>query len=201
MTAQNLAQLVVTGDWTKKKLKVYPSDFSQIPQGTGVYGYQQAMGDPLKCGPLHEAAGGMVFFDNGVKQEDFTGFLRMMDVPVKEKKYAVFMEDAANPGKQGFLRQVRFVDRFALRYMFRALDEQEYNAFPEQSVALSEGLWLFMESEQQRWGRNFWEGPQLAGLFGGDGYCAREKLSFGFMVENDYHHVYRMWSRAWLVTK
>ena len=41
----------------------------------------------------------------------------------------------------------------------------------------------------------------LAGMFGGDGDDSREKLSFGRMVENGYHHVYRIWSRAWLVTK
>ena len=36
---------------------------------------------------------------------------------------------------------------------------------------------------------------------GGDGDYAVEELSFGFMLENEYNQVYRIWSRAWLVTK
>jgi hypothetical protein len=35
--------------------------------------------------------------------------------------------------------------------------------------------------------------------FGGDGERAKESLAFGFMVENAYYGVYRIWSRAWLV--
>lgn len=37
--------------------------------------------------------------------------------------------------------------------------------------------------------------------FGGDGEWARESLAFGFLVENQYHSIYRIWTRAWLVTK
>ena len=36
---------------------------------------------------------------------------------------------------------------------------------------------------------------------GGDGDWAKESLCFGLMVENGYQGVYRIWSRAWLVTK
>jgi hypothetical protein len=42
---------------------------------------------------------------------------------------------------------------------------------------------------------------RLSGTFGGDGYWAKESLCFGFLVENNYRGVYRIWSRAWLVTK
>jgi hypothetical protein len=42
---------------------------------------------------------------------------------------------------------------------------------------------------------------ELSGTFGGDGDWAQESLCFGFMIENAYHGVYRMWSRAWLITK
>jgi hypothetical protein len=42
---------------------------------------------------------------------------------------------------------------------------------------------------------------KLTGTFGRDGDWAREALCFGFTVENAFHGVYRIWSRAWLVTK
>ncbi|MEI9999893.1 MAG: hypothetical protein WDO13_12425 [Verrucomicrobiota bacterium] len=42
---------------------------------------------------------------------------------------------------------------------------------------------------------------QLRGTFGGDGDWAKESLCFGLLVENNDLGVYRLWSRAWLVTK
>jgi hypothetical protein len=41
----------------------------------------------------------------------------------------------------------------------------------------------------------------LYGAMGGDGDWAKEELCFGFMMENEYHGVCRIWTRAWLVTK
>ena len=38
-------------------------------------------------------------------------------------------------------------------------------------------------------------------MFGGDGDWAKEELAFGCMVENVDLGIYRIWSRAWLVTK
>jgi hypothetical protein len=34
-----------------------------------------------------------------------------------------------------------------------------------------------------------------------DGDWAKESLCFGFMMENEYHGICRIWTRAWLVTK
>ena len=36
---------------------------------------------------------------------------------------------------------------------------------------------------------------------GGDGDMADEVLAFGFMVENSYYGIYRIWGRAWLIKK
>lgn len=43
--------------------------------------------------------------------------------------------------------------------------------------------------------------PNLSGAMGGDGDYAKEKLCFGLLVENPFGHVYRIWSRAWPLTK
>jgi hypothetical protein len=42
---------------------------------------------------------------------------------------------------------------------------------------------------------------KLSGTLGGDGDWAKESLAFGFLVENSYWAVYRVWSRPRLVTK
>jgi hypothetical protein len=42
---------------------------------------------------------------------------------------------------------------------------------------------------------------ELRGTLHGDGDWAKEKLAFGFMIENGSNGVYRVWSRPWLVTK
>lgn len=60
-------------------------------------------------------------------------------------------------------------------------------------------VWTFVQSQQQVWG--IYNTSQLSGVMGGDGDWAKEALAFGLMVENAYHGVYRIWSRAWLVTK
>ena len=68
-----------------------------------------------------------------------------------------------------------------------------------QTVSIGDLIWKFIEDQQREYGKGY--SAQLDGLFGGDGDWAKEKLAFGFLVENEYQGVYRLWSRAWLVTK
>ena len=56
------------------------------------------------------------------------------------------------------------------------------------------------ECWKRRVGTSFGD-SRIDGKMGGDGDYAVEELSFGFMLENEYNQVYRIWSRAWLVTK
>ncbi len=99
--------------------------------------------------------------------------------------------------------QMRIVTSSALYLMYRAIDDAGSRAFPEQELTLREALWAFIEHEKERWGTSFTQDEEkgLMGLFGGDGDFAREQLAFGFMIENGDTGVYRIWSRAWLVTK
>ncbi|MDO8507597.1 MAG: hypothetical protein Q7S53_03440 [bacterium] len=196
--------------WPDRELKVQPGDLSQIvPYGNGIYGYQDHEGkDPFKSAPSQEASGGVMYFDNRVSREDFEALMRILGVQPAHrvnpsKDFAVFTAESERPGEDGYLAQMRVVSKFGLRYMFNALDNSEYEEFPEQELTMVEALWSFIEYECGRWGTSFSQDGQngLRGLFGGDGDYAREELSFGFMVENDYHSVYRIWSRAWLVTK
>lgn len=193
----------------ENKTGIDPADLTQFaPHGNGVYGYQEGMVNPLKTAPPQDDISGFLHFGNGVSREEFDALMSITDVCSKwvrengrpSHDYAVFYQESNNPGRDGYLSQLRIVSKFALRFMFGSLAENDYNSFPVQELSMSDALWGFMQNEKHKYGTSFGS-AKLQGLFGGDGYFAREELSFGFMVENNYHHVYRIWSRAWLVTK
>lgn len=195
--------------FTDNKTGVDPADLTQFaPHGNGVYGYQEGMVNPLLTAPRQDDIGGFLHFGNGVSREEFDALMSITGVCprwAKEKgrerrDYAVFYQESDNPGRDGYLAQVRIVSKFALRFMFGSLAEADYESFEEQEVTMSDGLWGFMKNEQKKYGTAF-GGAKLKGLFGGDGDFAQEALCFGFVVENNYYSIYRIWSRAWLVTK
>jgi hypothetical protein len=188
--------------WPGSTLEIQPGDLSKFtPLGNGVYGYQDRGGsNPFTSAPLQEATAGIVYFDNNVLIDDFASLTRVMGM-VSSKKFAVFTDESNQPFEDGYLAQMRVVSRFGLSLMFNALTKAEYEKFAEQQVSIFEAFWLFIVHEKERWGSSWFEERGLEGKFGGDGNIAREQLAFGFMVENSYYHVYRMWSRAWLVTK
>ena len=194
--------------WPEHKLDLQPGDLEKfVPSGNGVYGYgSQERGNPFTEAPLQEACGGVIYFGSDVSREDFDALLRIIGMRPQikpSKDYAVFIAESEHPCKDGYLSQMRIVSKVGLRFMFDALTESEYEAFPEQGMSKADALWTFIQQERERWGTSFMEDNKkgLRGLFGGDGDYAREELSFGFMLENDYHSICRIWSRAWLVTK
>jgi hypothetical protein len=83
--------------------------------------------------------------------------------------------------------------------MFDVDAPPEAQAWVQQPMPLKDALWRFIELEREIWGSGM--SRQLRGLFGGDGDWAKESLCFGFLVENNDQGIYRLWSRAWLVTK
>jgi hypothetical protein len=182
------------------------SDLSQFaPHGNGVYGFQPGIPDPIVIAPPQDDTGGFLYFGNGVTQDDFYALMRIAGVQESHdcnpsKQYAVFLQQSGRPGKDGYLSQVRIIPKFALRHLFGVITDTEYERYPEQELTVREAMWGFMQTEKKKYGTYFGS-PTLAGKFGGDGDFAQEELSFGFMVENNYYGVYRIWSRAWLVTK
>lgn len=208
MLPKKLGGVIVSpAEWPGKKLEVQPGDLSKFaPQGEGFYGYHnQNRGNPFVNAPPTEELGGIIYFGNNISKRDFYSLLRILQAGHgnENKKYALFMADAQTPGKEGYIRQARIVSRFGLQYMFGAINENEYESYPNNPLAPNEVLWKFIGEEKKRWGTSFTDDHRngLAGMFGGDGDYAREELSFGFMLENNYHDVCRIWSRAWLVTK
>jgi len=188
--------------WPNKILEIQPGNLLKFtPSGNGVYGYQNRFGEnPIQSAPKQEPSAGVIYFNNKITKEDLNALLRILGVR-PGKDYAVFLEESKQPDRDCYLIQVRIVTKFALRFMFGAISTAEYEKFPEQKFSVNEILWKFIEKEKERWGTSCFDDGGLYGLFGGDGDYAREELSFAFMIENDYHGVFRIWSRAWLVTK
>ena len=196
---------VSTPIWPNHKLKIQPGDLSQFaPSGNGVYGYQnQFSKNPFKAAPPQEPSGGVIYFGNNIAKTDFEAFLRLLEVKVESKDFAIFVAESERSCDDGYLVQMRIVTKFGLRFMFGAINDREYDNFTEQQLSIGGAFCEFIEKEANRWGTSFTQDEEkgLAGLFGGDGDFAREELAFGFMIENEYHGIYRIWSRAWLVTK
>lgn len=196
-----LEKLVISPSvWPGKSVPVQPGDLSKFaPYGNGFYGLQSNAYLPIVSDPPQEPSAGIVYFGNGVTKPDFEGFLRMMEVRANDKDYAAFIHHATNPMSERFLTQIRFVSKFALQFAYEVLNEHEYERFPKQELSLGDAMWEFMEHQRRKYGTGFGDGLSL--MFGGDGDFAQEELSFGFMLENQYFDISRIWSRGWLVTK
>ena len=194
--------------WPGHILEIQPGDLSKTAQyGNGVYGYQDRNGNnQFTSAPPQEACGGVIYFGNDVTKADFEALMRIMEVQPAHvskpsKDFAVFTAESEQPGKDGYLVQMRVVSKFGLHFMFDALTDAEYKKFPQQELTIVDVLWSFIEHERKRWGTSWDDDEGLGGMFGGDGDYAREELAFGFMLENGYYNICRIWSRAWLVTK
>jgi hypothetical protein len=160
------------------------------------YGLQPHGPDPLRDAPLTDAAGGTVYFDDDIAVADLATLLRVMGVQTERNAFAAFRADAAQSPKERFLTQIRIVVPEALGALYGAAFAPE---LVKQELTVVAALTAFVAAERDRWGTGM--SPTLRGSFGGDGDWAKEALCFGCMVENAFHGVYRMWSRAWLVTK
>lgn len=202
MTQKNLSNLVVSPNvWPGKEIRIQPGDLSKCAlYGEHFWGLQKPSFEPILGAPITESSSGIIYFNNEIEKEDFEGFLRMLDIKSNKQDYAAFVCESSNPKDDKYLRQIRVVSKFGLKYMFNAIDDIEYKSFQKQTLTVEEALWEFIESEKKSWGTNFGD-ARLEGKFGGDGHYAREQLSFGFMLENSYYDIFRIWSRAWLVTK
>lgn len=207
--------------WPGKELPVQPGDLSQFaPQGMGLggplpmfpwdsledvarrpafYEFQPQSLHPLRGAPATEPCGGAVYFDSFPEKEDFQALSRLLKLATEMREYAVFQAESAEPVEERFVVQLRIVGHGALGYMYGARNEQGSASFEPQKLTLGETLWAFIEDQQERFGSGYSAG--LQGCLGGDGDWAKEKLCFGLFVENPYHQIYRIWSRAWLVTK
>jgi hypothetical protein len=206
--------------WPGAPLRAQPGDLSLFaPMGNGVgaslvvlpwdsarsvaargsyYGFHPHSGHPFLGAPITECGGGTVYFAGDCERADFEVLLRMMGVEGRGRQFAAFARAAEDPGQEGYLTQLRLVSGFALKHMFGVREDPQFEALTAQSSSVLEVLWRFVEHFTQRHRAGDYD---LDGALGGDGDWASEQLGFGLMVENEYHSIYRIWTRAWLVTK
>jgi len=175
------------------------------------YGYQRRGSHPLHDAPRSSDTGGFVYFGHSVRRESVDALLDVLGVGTRLNQYAVFIDEADDPAKAGALVQARIIRPYALETVFDAKLPESQEKLPRepfgterfrvmtQPFDVKEFVWRFIENQCERWEEG-WE-REVSGLLGGDGDWAREALGFGFMVENSYNGIYRVWSRLWLCTK
>ena len=105
--------------WPDPKLDGQPGDITKsVPYGNGVYGYQDRKGgNQFTSAPSQEACGGVIYFGNDVTMTDFNALMRIMEVQPAHvanpsKDFAVFTAESRQPGKDGYLVQMRVVSKF-----------------------------------------------------------------------------------------
>lgn len=207
--------------WPGEALAVQPGDVTQfVPMGCcfgapvimrpwdtlgsamatgGYYGARGHSFHPLHGAPVTEASGGILYFDSGSDPGAVAGALTLMHAPDLMTDYAVFVSVAENPQEQGYLVHCRIMPFSALGHFFGANIDFIEGGGALQPMTVGDFVRGFIKLHEGRYGTGMC--PELYGAMGGDGDWAKESLSFGFMMENEYHSICRIWTRAWLVTK
>lgn len=196
----DLSQFAPLGNGLGGPLVMMPWDtLDDVMNRPGYYSYRQPSAHPFRGAPTTDGAGGTIYLGRKPEREDFDVLLRLMDVYTHTNEYAAFVGNSFNPLEERFLVQLRLVNIHALNGHFSVPATIDNQPLAPQKLNLGDALWGFIEQQTEQWGTGY--SYELEGCMGGDGDWAREKLSFGFMVENSYWGIYRIWSRAWLVTK
>jgi hypothetical protein len=112
------------------------------------------------------------------------------------KRRTPFFSVSQDPSDDNFLDQMRLVSHAGLAHLFRI----DTKRLAPQSLDSGQAVASFMEWQREKWEEDS-GAYTIAGCLGGDGDWAKEGLAFGAMIENSYWGIYRVWSRAWLVTK
>lgn len=179
----DLSTIAPMGNGLGAPLIVFP--WGAAPGG-GAYAFHPHPQDPRLTGPTTESVGGVVFFDAYARASELDGLWSLLQVG-DDHDYAAFVEDPT-PNRYG--AQLRLVSGFALDHLFRV----PAGGRDPQPMGMRAALHAFVAAHRA-------EPPDMAGWLEGDGDWASESLGFGFLVENAYYRVYRIWTRPWLVTK
>ena len=166
--------------------------YSGVAQGA-YYAFDEPQAHPVFNAPLTEPSGGSLYFDEGASIDSLDAALRLIGV-YQTLDYCAFGMSSAEPLNDHYLDQMRFVSRMALTSVFGATVSEPV---PKQSLNILQAAASFTVAQRKKWK----DRSRLAGMAGGDGDWAKESWGFGFHVLNTYLGIYRIWSRAWLVTK
>jgi hypothetical protein len=218
---ESLKVEILGPDWPGRQLPLMPGDLTQfLPQGLALgtpaivrpwddplkvltgpsfYGVDPPESHPFRAAPTQEPSGGAIYFDDHLELGEIRAALEVMGAILQRNDYVVFAASANDPPNDRYLDQVRILPRAALAHFFGC---GEASALPDQPIPIGDFIAQFINDQRAKWNDpSYAFSGRLAGTLGGDGDWAKESLCFGFLVENTYWSVYRLWSRAWLVTK
>jgi hypothetical protein len=167
------------------------------PAQDAYYGFHEAKAHPFLNGPLTESSGGTLYFDDDASIEMLNAALQLIGV-YQTLEYVAFGKSSTDPVNERYLDQLRFVSHLALASVFGATITEPP---PKQTLNILQATTAFVSAQKGKWNDRYAFSSRLAGTAGGDGDWAKESLALGFHVENTYWGIYRIWSRAWLVTK
>ena len=185
--------------WKKRTSALAPNDLSKFAlHGDELNGFEDTPYPyhPILGAPLKTAEGGVIYFDAHAKPGSIQSLVSLCDVQREKRGYACFFAVSHDVLRDRFFRQLRIVSYHALVSYFHAITQDEYGHLPDQPLTIAEALSAFIMEETQAMAVN-----DLVGSAGGDGNMMTEMPGFGFMVENTFCGIYRIWSRPWLLTK
>jgi hypothetical protein len=214
----NQVLTIAPATWPGPALEVQPGDLTRfVPAGLGMaipaimrpwdrvedvvnrpnyYGFNEPSSHPFFNAPVNDSAGGVIYFNGWVGFEQLEATLALLEVRGDTAEYAAFWGASSTPLNDRYLEQLRLISPYALANLFGVKAQDDTQPLVTQKLTVSQALRRFIELQREKYGSS-----SLNGVMGGDGDWAKESLAFGFMVENSYHGIYRIWSRAWLVTK
>lgn len=218
---------LLPAEWPGRNLEVMPGDLGYyVTSGFGAgaspmvrpwdkleaLGRQQDYVDldaedfePILGAPTSDPAGGCVYFDDDIDSDDLSTLLRIMGVQGALRDYVLFGAESADTPEDRYLDQVRVISRGALTHLFNVPTEF-VGDLPKPVAPVETLIQTFVSAQREKWNDpRYAFGSKLAGRLVGDDRVreswARESLAFGFLVENQYWQVMRIWSRPWLMTR
>jgi len=142
--------------------------------------------------------GGNIFFANDITHSDIKTLCKILGINNgynMRKKYYVFRDISNDPKKNNFLERLEFISDFGMKYYIKKSTKRKLS-----QNSINDDIFNFIIEQNLKYGKDMGN-PLIGGLFGGDGYWMKEKLSYGLEVIHEYYSIFRIWSRCWLVSK
>lgn len=162
-------------------------------EGDGIYHRTRHVFGPPAADVFHrvtvETANlGLLYFDHRFETlAKLRPALELLNVD-DTTSYVVFGARSHELG-DGYITQVRFVSDFALDGYFE--EDTQYPSI-EKPLGMLDAMVAFVEAEIERFGSE----TQICDHFGIEvPFDGMWSLGFGFLVENSYYGIYRIWSR------
>jgi len=195
-----------------------PENLGAITQdGDGVYNatepvWGELFSDVAKKISIETASGGLLFFDDSdFSPERFRKTMELLDVGhcrgwagkavEAAKEYTAFICSSENPRKDRYLSQLRFVSSFAMKFYYKRKDLAERIEKNPMKLDYVKFMISFIKQEIERYNSESGKRLLRAEIRATGEECGSFGFGFGFLVENKYYGIYRLWSRPVFYSK